>query len=64
MYFRATDPGSLKEIFSEIDRWGKSELSSRRIVNARELFPWFTGSGLFWLLAVGIARLSFLRELP
>lgn len=64
MYFRATDPDSLKRIFTEIDGWEKSEISSRRIVNAKELYPWFLGTGLFLLFAVGIARRSFLRELP
>lgn len=64
MYFRATDPDSLKRIFSEIDGWEKSEIKSRRIVQARELYRWFVAAGLFLLLAAGIASRSFLRELP
>lgn len=64
LYFRATDKDSLERIFSEIDRWEKSEVSSRRVVQARELFSWFLGAGLLLLIISAVAQRTWLHELP
>ncbi|MCU0237147.1 MAG: VWA domain-containing protein [Acidobacteria bacterium] len=64
LYFRATDRDSLQSIFSEIDRWEKTNIKSRNYYATTELFPWFIGLGLLLLLLVEAARRSFLRTLP
>ncbi len=64
LYFRATDPDSLRAIFEEIDRWEKTNIRSRSYYETTELFPWFIALGLLLLLLVEAARRSFLRTLP
>jgi Ca-activated chloride channel family protein len=64
LYFRATDPDSLRAIFSEIDRWEKTSIKSRNYYETTELFPVFIALGLLILLLVEVARRSFLRTLP
>jgi Ca-activated chloride channel homolog len=64
LYFRATDPNSLRNIFSEIDRWEKSKIKSKTYYETTELFPYFIALGLFILFLVEAARRSFLRTLP
>jgi len=63
-YFRATDRDSLERIFTEIYGWEKSEVSSRKVVRAGELFPGFLAAGLPLLFACGVLQRSLLRELP
>jgi len=63
-YFRATDRDSLERIFTEIYGWEKSEVSSRKVVRAGELFPGFLAAGLLLLFACGVLQRSLLRELP
>ena len=64
LYFRATDPDSLRSIFAEIDRWEKTNIQSRNHYETTELFPWFIAAGLLVLFLVEVARRSFLRTLP
>ncbi len=64
LYFRATDPDSLRNIFSEIDRWEKSSIKSKNYFETSELFPYFIALGLLILLLVETARRTFLRTLP
>jgi Ca-activated chloride channel family protein len=64
LYFRATDRDSLQSIFSEIDRWEKTNIKSRNYYETTELFPYFIALGLLVLLMVEVARRSFLRTLP
>ncbi len=64
LYFRATDPDSLRTIFEEIDRWEKTNIKSRTTSEASELFPYFIALGLLLLFLVETARRSFLRTLP
>ena len=64
LYFRATDRGSLQEIFGEIDRWEKTGIKTRTHTETTELFPYFIALGLLLLLLVETARRSFLRTLP
>jgi Ca-activated chloride channel family protein len=64
LYFRATDPDSFATIFSEIDRWEKSEVSSRKLVVRNELAIYFLLSGLILLLVTELAGRTVLRTLP
>jgi Ca-activated chloride channel family protein len=64
LYFRATDRDSLQNIFSEIDRWEKTNIKSRNYYETTELFPYFIALGLLLLFLVEVARRSFLRTLP
>jgi len=64
LYFRATDPDSLRNIFSEIDRWEKTRIKTKNYYETTELFPYFIALGLLLLFLVETARRSFLRTLP
>jgi len=64
LYFRATDPDSFVKIFGEIDRWERSEISSRTVVVKKELAEFFLLAGFLLLLLVEIAVRSFLRVYP
>lgn len=64
LYFRATDGGSLQEIFREIDQWEKTEIQSRQITEKKDIYPWFLVAGLALLLAVEFGKRSVLRLLP
>ena len=64
LYFRATDPDSLRNVFSEIDRWEKTRIKSKNYYETTELFPYFIALGLLILFLVETARRSFLRTLP
>lgn len=64
LYFRATDKESLKDIFKEIDRWEKVEISAKKYSEATELYHYFLFAGLILLLLVEVLRRSWLRVLP
>lgn len=64
LYFRATDKDSLQKIFSEIDRWEKSEISTKKFYKATDLYIYFVLVALFILLLVEILKRSLLRALP
>ncbi|MEN8152538.1 MAG: VWA domain-containing protein [Acidobacteriota bacterium] len=64
LYFRATDKKSLDRIFSEINKWEKSEISVKRFYNRKELYHYFLLSGLLLLLIIEFSKRSFLRTLP
>jgi Ca-activated chloride channel family protein len=64
LYFRATDKDSLQQIFSEINRWEKSEISSKTHSRANDLYPYFIFIALLLFLFAEIAKRTFLRVLP
>ncbi|MCP5049834.1 MAG: VWA domain-containing protein [bacterium] len=64
LYFRATDKEQLKQIFSEIDRWEKTEISSKRYHTAKELYHYFLLAAFLILLLTELAKRSVLRTLP
>lgn len=64
LYFRATDREQLQNIFKEIDRWEKTEISSRRISHARDLYFYPLLLGFIILLAAEFLKRTFLRTLP
>lgn len=45
-FYHAEDTGSLGEIFGRIDEMEKTELVRRRVVEAKDLFPWFVGGAV------------------
>jgi len=64
LYYRATDKDSLQQIFTEIDRWEKTEITTRKHYKANELFHYFILAGLLLLLLAEFAKRTFLRALP
>jgi Ca-activated chloride channel family protein len=64
LYFRATDRDSLQQIFAEIDRWEKTEISSKRYYNAKDLYHYFILAALIILLLVEFTKRSLLRTIP
>ncbi len=64
LYFRATDKDSLQQIFTEIDRWEKTEITTKRYYNARDLFIYFIIAALAILLAAEFAKRTIFRTLP
>lgn len=64
LYFRATDRDSLQQIFTEIDRWEKTEITTKRYYNAHDLYLYFILAALALLLLVEFAKRTFLRSLP
>jgi Ca-activated chloride channel family protein len=64
LYFRATDKDSLQRIFTEIDRWEKAEITSKRFYTAQDFYIYFIISALLILLLVEFAKRTVLRTLP
>lgn len=64
LYFRATNQDSLQQIFSEIDRWEKTEITTRKFHKANDIFVYFVLAGLVLLLLAEFARRTLLRTLP
>jgi len=64
LYFRATDKDSLNNIFTEINKWEKTEISTKRFYNVHELYPWFIFSGLILLFASEFSKRSFFSTIP
>jgi len=63
-YFRATDGNSLQRIFQEIDRFERSEVSTRNYQVANDLYQYFLISALLLLGLVEFSKRTFLRTLP
>jgi Ca-activated chloride channel family protein len=64
LYFRATDQEQLQNIFAEIDRWEKTEISTKRYYNARDMYIYLLAAALLILLLAEFAKRTFLRTLP
>lgn len=64
LYFRATDKDSLQQIFTEIDRWEKTEITTKRYYNARDLYIYFIIAAFTILLMIEFAKRTILRTLP
>jgi Ca-activated chloride channel family protein len=64
LYFRAADKEQLQQIFDEIDRWEKTEISSKRYYNARDLYIYFIIAAFALLLLAEFAKRTILRTLP
>ncbi|NIM16209.1 MAG: VWA domain-containing protein [Candidatus Aminicenantes bacterium] len=64
LYFRATDKDQLQQIFTEIDRWEKTEITTKRYHTARDIYIYFLIPALALLLLVEIAKRTVWRTLP
>lgn len=64
LYFRATDKDSLQQIFTEIDRWEKTEITTKKFHKARDIFVYFILAALILLLLTEFAKRTVLRTLP
>lgn len=64
LYFRATDKDSLQQIFTEIDRWEKAEITSKRFYTAKDFYIYFIIGAFLILLLVEFAKRTVLRTLP
>jgi len=64
LYFRATDKDSLQRIFTEIDRWEKEEITSKRFYTAQDFYMYFIISAFLILLLAEFAKRTVLRTLP
>lgn len=64
LYFRATDKEQLQQIFDEIDRWEKTEISTKRYYNARDLYIYFIIAAFAILFLAELAKRTILRTLP
>lgn len=64
LYFRATDKDSLERIFAEIDRWEKTEISTKRYYNARDLYIYFIIGALVLFLFAEFGKRTIFRVLP
>jgi len=62
--YQATDTRSLEKILGEIDKLEKSKVEVEKIVNYRELFPWFLMAGLACLGAEILLSQTLWRRLP
>jgi Ca-activated chloride channel family protein len=63
-YFRATDTGSLKAIFGQIDRMQKTVIAMPHYREYRDLYPYLVGLALLLLIAETILSNTVLRRLP
>ena len=63
-FFRATDSGSLREIFDRIDQLEKSEIKLTSYRRYRELFPPVLAAGAGLVAAGGLLWLAGLRVIP
>jgi len=62
--YQATDTRSLEKILGEIDKLEKSKVEVEKIVNYREIFPWFLMAGLACLGAEILLSQTLWRRLP
>lgn len=64
LYFRATDKDSLQRIFAEIDRWEKTEITSKRFYTAQDFYIYFIIGAVLILFLAEFAKRTVLRTLP
>jgi len=63
-YFRATDMGSLRNAYDEINRLEKVEISEKEREDYRDVFGFFVFPALALLLVEEFLRNTFLRKIP
>lgn len=63
-YFRATDNKKLAEIYKEIDKLEKTRVEVTSYRNAKELFYFWVGAALFFLILEVTLSRTYLRRLP
>jgi Ca-activated chloride channel family protein len=63
-YFRATDAGSLKTIYGEIDHLERTDFSEVKFTEYHEYYAWCVGVGLALAVLAFALRGTILRRLP
>ena len=63
-YFHARDADGLAEVYSEIDRLERSEITELRYLQYEEHYPWFVCAALVLLLLASLSHMTWLRQLP
>jgi Ca-activated chloride channel family protein len=66
-YFRATDAAGLREVYKEIDRLERTEMSEQarpRYRDHDEYYAWFVGAAMILIAVAMVLRGSWLRRLP
>ncbi|MBI2518910.1 MAG: VWA domain-containing protein [Bdellovibrio sp.] len=63
-YYRATHTEELEQIYDEIDRLEKTEITSKTYTEYNELFGYFVLLGIFALLAEILLGQTILRKIP
>jgi len=63
-YFRATDNGTLEEIYNKIDKLEKTRVEITSYRNAKELFYGWLGGGIFLLFLELTLSRTYLRRIP
>lgn len=63
-FFRATDLGSLKAVYDEIDRLEKTEAKVKEYMEYQERFPWFAGPALLLLALEILLGHTRFRKIP
>ncbi len=64
LYFRATNKKSLRKIFSEIDKWEKTKIKTRRFSIGRDIFGYFLFPAFLIFLVIEILKRTLLAALP
>jgi Ca-activated chloride channel family protein len=64
LYFRGTDKEQLQQIFTEIERFGKTQITTQRYYHAKGLYMWFILGAFAILFLVEIGKRSVLHSLP
>lgn len=63
-YFRATDADALREVYAEIDRLERTEVSEERYRAYRDYYASFLAAGLLLATLAWLGRASIWRRLP
>jgi len=64
VFFRAIDTKTLKEIFSQIDQFEKTDLEVQKYQNYQDIFGWLLGVGLCFLGATFVLRETIWSKVP
>ncbi len=63
-YFRATDSGSLQQIFKTIDGLEKSKINVKSYTHYNEIFSYFLWPGLGFLVGEALLSHTRFRRIP
>src|SRR5580692_455086 len=64
VFFRAIDTKTLKEIFTQIDQFEKTDLEVQKYQNYQDIFGWLLGAGLCFLGATFVLRETIWSKVP
>ena len=64
VFFRAIDTKTLKEIFSQIDQFEKTDLEVQKYQNYQDVFDWLVGAGLCFLGVTFVLRETIWSKVP